>query len=470
MVNSLLSAVVLVAVAMTPAEAVRAAAADLESLPSAIRGQTRYLQLTAADEKQSAQQTKALSYLLNSISRVRPLAIPVRVAEGGRLVRVNLASYADFKKPGTYQELFGAWEKLAETDPYFHLRTQVVAAGEKTPRTVTTDGGWVDLAAAARLKQMSTSFGAVLRADYFVTQVAGSAYYAWAGVPAKEDDFFKQFGVDAATLGSLAADSAANLLRSGVTRKPRRIIERPGAFGGLWQSKDVDAESPDRDPLRNPVDIDLGKGATQKFNFQASEVFALGANRLWRVAVFDAAGNRTDVVPDKVAKDYTGDGIIRPMLTCIRCHERNGGAAGLQPFHDDQTDLVASAGIRSYLPEVAQRIAEVYDNPALGRAMTRDREDYADAVARCTGGMTPAEVTDALSGMFAAYADEQVTPQRAAGELGLAPAQLTDVLANSTDPIALALATGKAVNRAAWESCFAEAALKAAGRATSDER
>ena len=43
----------------------------------------------------------------------------------------------------------------------------------------------------------------------------------------------------------------------------------------MWQSKDVDAESPDRDPLRNPVDIDLGKGATQKFNFQASRTQTL---------------------------------------------------------------------------------------------------------------------------------------------------------------------------------------------------
>jgi hypothetical protein len=101
--------------------------------------------------------------------------------------------------------------------------------------------------------------------------------------------------------------------------------------------------------------------------------------------------------------------------------------------------------------------------------MTRDREDFAAAVAGATGGMTPAQAVDALSSMFAGYADEQVTPERAAGELGIAPAQLTTVLAHSTDPIALALATGKAVNRAAWESCFAEIALRAA-KAANDER
>jgi hypothetical protein len=241
-----------------------------------------------------------------------------------------------------------------------------------------------------------------------------------------------------------------------VTRKPRRIIQRPGAFGGVWQSKDVDSESPDRDPLRNPVDV-----ATQKFNFQASELFAMGANRLWRVALYDSTGNRTDTVPDKVAKDFAGDGIIRPMLTCLRCHERNGGTGGLQPFHDDQTDLIASVGVRSYLPEVAQRMAEVYDNHALGRALARDREDFADAVARSTGGLSPAEAVDALAGIYAAYLDEQVTPEQAAAELGLAPAELTDALSTSSDTITLTVAAGKAVNRAAWESCYADAALLA---------
>jgi hypothetical protein len=147
------------------------------------------------------------------------------------------------------------------------------------------------------------------------------------------------------------------------------------------------------------------------------------------------------------------------MLTCLRCHERNGGTAGLQPFHDDQTDLISSVGIKSYLPEVVQRMAEVYDTHALGRAMARDREDFADAVARSTGGLTPAEAVDALGGIYVGYSDEQVTPERAAAELGLEKAQLPQALAKSTDTITLATAAGKAVNRAAWESCYADAAL-----------
>ena len=40
-------------------------------------------------------------------------------------------------------------------------------------------------------------------------------------------------GIDPATINQLAGDSAANLIRSHVTHKPRRIIERPGVFGSV---------------------------------------------------------------------------------------------------------------------------------------------------------------------------------------------------------------------------------------------
>ena len=285
--------------------------------------------MLGGERKDRQRNAQAIAYLLNAVSRTRTIARPEPVDEQWQLLRIDLAAYADFRKTATYNELFQAWEQLVEGDPYFHLRTQVTTG--KSVQTVTTDGGWTDLENAARLKTLSHSFGAVLRADYFVSQVAGPAYYAWAGIPPKEADFFKLFGVDAAVVSALSADSAANVLRSGVTRKPRRIVERPGVFGSVFQTKDVDAESPDRDPFRNPVDF-----REQKFNFQASELFALGANHLWRVALYDAAGNRVDAVPDKVAKDFAGDGIIRPLVSCLRCHERNGGLAGLQPFHDDQ--------------------------------------------------------------------------------------------------------------------------------------
>ncbi|HEX4132465.1 MAG TPA: hypothetical protein VHZ24_20710 [Pirellulales bacterium] len=441
-------------VGLTPAEAVAAALVDVPSLPAGTQGQTRYLVLTSSTHDERRQQAQAVSFLLNSVSRSRVIVQPIVVGAESALLRFDLAAYADFRQPETYTQLFTAWERLAKDDPYFHIRTQV-AAGSKIDE-VTTDVGWIDLAAAKKLRELTGSFGAVLRADYFVATVGGAAYYEWAGIPEHEADFYKLFGVDTATVNRLAADSAANLFRSHVTNKPRRIIERPGVFGTVLQTKDVDRESPDRDPLRNPIDFQ-----TQRFDFQASELFALGANKLWRVALYDAQGNRQATVPDRVAKDFAGDGIIAPLVSCLRCHERNGGRAGLQPFHDSQTELINAVGLSTYVPEVAQRIGQLYDPMRMDKAMTRAREDYAEAVAMATGGLSPAETTDLLVEMYASYLDHPVTPEQAAYELGIEHKQLAEALAGSRDAITLAVGAGMIVNRAAWASAFGDAALRA---------
>ncbi|MBS0207793.1 MAG: hypothetical protein JSS27_02465 [Planctomycetes bacterium] len=447
---------------LTPAEAVAAALADLATQPTERHGQTRYLLLLEADAAARQTTHQAVSFLLNSVSRTRTITVPPRVGADGWLIRVDLAAWTDFRQPQGYQELFAAWERLARDDPYFHLRTQVLAKGKL--REVTTDGGWVGLEPAAQLREMTGSFGAVLRADYFISAVAAEAYYEWAGIPATEAEFFRQFGVDPDEATRLSADSAANLLRSRVTQKPRRIIQRPGLFGGVWHTKDVDGESPDRDPVRNPIDF-----APQRFNFQASEFFAMGANRLWRVALYDAAGRRQETVPDRVAKDFTGDGIIRPLVSCLRCHDRLGGQSGLQPFADDQAELMARVGLQSYEPQIAQRLQELYDPARLHQAMQRDREDYAAAVALATDGMTPKEAIDALVAVYTRYVDVPVTLSRAAEELCVSEQQLAAALAESRDPMALALVLGKSINRAAWASAFGDAALRVAAHASPND-
>ena len=80
------------------------------------------------------------------------------------LVRFSIGQYAP--RADEFAAWFGAWEKLAESDPYFHLRTEIaVGSAKREPisskpakapplatKIVTTDGGWVDLQAAARLR------------------------------------------------------------------------------------------------------------------------------------------------------------------------------------------------------------------------------------------------------------------------------------------------------------------------------
>lgn len=480
------------ALCVTPAEATRAALADVQSLAPEHRGQMRYVVC------ETPEQQIAVNYVLNAVSRsgtmVKTAGVRIQ-GPGDRessrtqapdprplLLRIDLATLANQRDPRTYHELHAAWERLAEFDPYFHVRTQVVTAGagiqrsggnrnnpdprplNPGPLTVTVDGGWVGLENAARLRALSGSAGAVLRADYFVARTSAEDYYAWAGIPTKQTDFFNGLGVDKSVIEKLAADNAANLFRSQVTFKPRRVVRLPGPQGSVWITLDVDGESPDRDPVRNPVDV-AGPAGTQRFNFQASEIFYTRANGMWGVALFDAKGDRQATVPDKVAKDTEDqEGIVRPLISCIRCHEAHG-KAGLQPFTDDQHALLSGeAGIlKSYLPEVAQRVGELYNPARLNKALDRDRADYAEAVERACG-CTTAEAATALAVTFARYVDDEVSSETAAREAGVSVEMLVSATAASTDPITLALRACKKVTRKAFEASYQDIMLRVSGR------
>lgn len=368
---------------VTPAEAVRAALADCNSLEPQWRSQHRWLLC------ETSEQQIAVNYLVNATSRnrvIRAAKVVVGQADGKALLRIDLAGYANQREPATYREIHAAWEKMANDDPYFGLKTQVVVQGDAKPKTIRVTGGWINLANAALLRQLTGSDGAVLRADYFVSRVAAEDYYSWAGIAQKQGEFFTSLGVDKNTIEKLSADTAGNLFRSNITKKARRVVRLPGPQGSCWITLDVDGESPDKDAVRNPIDVD-GPAGKQRFNFQASEIFFARPNGMWGTVLYNSKGERQDTVPDKIAKDSEAqDGIVRPIISCARCHEAHG-KGGLQSFTDDQYALLSgeSAILKSYSPEVAQRIAELYQPARLNREIARDREDYSAAVQAACG-------------------------------------------------------------------------------------
>jgi hypothetical protein len=239
------------------------------------------------------------------------------------------------------------------------------------------------------------------------------------------------------------------LITSGVTRKPRRISRWQGPAGGVWQTYDTFGDDPAKDPLRDP---------TFAGGYDASEHIAAKANGLHLFALFDAKGLRQDAVPDRLAKDDTdphGDGVLVPMLSCVRCHVEDG----LRPFVDDQQRLLAGdVKLLAEDKDTADSLAAFYNAARLEKQATRDREDYAAAVAEATGGMTTKQLVAALTETFGAYQNGLVTPERAARELGV---ERMESLRASRDPILLALAAGVSVLRQQWEASFAEAALLA---------
>jgi hypothetical protein len=487
--------------ATTPADEIRAAAADVQQLPHEVQRGVRYLSLYNVKPEQREPALQVVNYTLNALSRARTISHVTQISP--TLVRFSIAQFAP--QPNEFTAWFNAWEKLAEFDPYFHIRTEVVAnsrkltaSGEPRERVasahvlrsalhsgygvVTTDGGWTDLSAAARLRHATHSIGALLRADYFVaTATIPPRYYEFAGIADNENDFVKSLGLDRAVVDRLRASAGANIIISGVTNKPRRVIWSQGPLGGVYATLDVQQVDAERDPLRRPVSVE-GRGSggegrensktppsphaprssSLAFRFDASEWFAVAPNGLWRTALFDAAGKRQDAVPDRVAKDTSdphGDGIVVPMLSCIRCHRESG----LRPFADDQTRLLAGrVDFFSGDPKIVQRAAEFYDEPRLQRQMKFDRETYAASVDRVANNVKPDEIADALAAVVRNYAYLPVTPETAAREVGLPQESFRAAMHTTQDPILLTLLEGRPVLRGQWDSSFAEAALRAA--------
>ena len=229
------------------------------------------------------------------------------------------------------------------------------------------------------------------------------------------------------------------------------------AAGRLYETLDVQQVDANRDPIRRPLSVDGGS-----LKFDAGEWFASAPNGMWRTALFDANGKRQNSVPDKIAKDTSdtaADGIVVPMISCIRCHTESG----LRPFRDDQTLLLSTGHVdlRSSDPTQVQRIAEFYDEPRLQRQMQFDRQTYDQAVARATAGMKAEDLAAALASVVRQFAYLPVTPAQAARELGIDEAHLRDALSQSHDPVVLLLLEGRLVLRGQWESSFAEAATLA---------
>ncbi|HEY1602075.1 MAG TPA: hypothetical protein VGG64_20900 [Pirellulales bacterium] len=464
-----------------PAAAARAALADLRTQPVARRNGLRYLTIN------SDQEETAIAYVLNAVSRSRLVVRPELAGPG--LLRIDLVHYANPRESGSFAELRAAWEKLVTIDPYFHLRSQVVvplaadreqtkeqslrqhatkraaasvSTGSASVTTVTIDGGWIPPDVAAELKVLAVSAGPVLRGDFFVAHAATAPlYYDFAGIPGTEAELLKRLGIDRGVIDKLSADTAANLLVSRVTSKPRRIVRLPGALGGVWYTRDVAVETPDRDPVRTPINY-AGSAGRQSLRFDASEWFAQKENGFWLTAVYDAAGKRQDTVVDAIAKDTTAhDGIVRPLVSCVRCHELNGGQSGMQPIEDDQFALLSgeAAVLKSYLPDVARRVQELYDPERLQRAQARDRQDYAAAVEQATGA-GPHAAADALARMYANFVDRPVTREVAAAESGLGVEQFVMAMRQSTDPVILALRAGREIKRASYEASFQDVMLR----------
>jgi len=418
--------------------------------------QARYLTLYNVPEADRPAMVASVSLIINSFSSVATITRPVELSP--TLLRIDLSAYC--KGGAEFRTLALAWDAVAAGDPYFHLRTAVIDPRTGKKATVFTDGGWVDLACAARLRAVTGSAGGLLRADWWVaTCCRPEAYHEMAGIPKTLGEYFAARGIDAKKAAGLHAVLAANLRRSAITDKGRRVLHFAGPLGSIYGTLDSAVVTADKNPFRVP---------TSAVKFEAGEYIDVKPNGLHGYALYAADGARQNAVPAAIATDFTVHPPVEviPMLGCVRCHNPSEAAAenGLRNFADTQREILRDPrAVKAANFKDAAEVASLYERQErLQRQVARDREDYAEAVELATG-LKPYGAAVALGEVFATYAQEDITAAVALADLGIDPGldpaeTIRERLAAARGESIVTLGLGKPVQRADWELDFGEAA------------
>lgn len=434
----------------SPASELKAAYADASRLKGNC-ATVRYLSLYTVPTERRAKVAATLGYVLNSLSRTRVIApISKDAYLSDTLVRIDFANYT--VAPDEFKSWYNAWEGLAFHDSTWHIVTETLEGGKKARRSV--EGGWIGLEEAAKLRALTGSGGAILRADYFVTAASQPPYYYdFAGIPPTVDEFYKALGLDQKTIEALRANAAANLIQSGITLKDRHIQWSQGPLGGVYATFDTAQVTADRSPIRRPINA-FGTD----FVFDAGEYIAVGPNGLFRWALYDAKGKRQNSVPDTIAKDTSdphGPGIVYAMSSCVRCHAEDG----LKSFRDDQQDHLAN--LRGYDAGTVVRIHELYDDARFKRQMEFDRATYAAACLKASG-LNSKELSKAMAETVREYTYLPIGLEQVARECGVTVDEFRYANNETRDPYIIALCNGRKVLRGQWSSSEAEAQLACA--------
>ena len=470
-----------------PAEWTGWAIADQAQLSETDRPFQRYLAIPAWGNERWL---PALHLTVNTaVSHAQTLHLGTPIANGW-MVRYDLRRLVP--NAAKLTQTIRTWDELAKQDPYLHVPASNVDLGVAIVSPV------IPPEHAATLNNLSLSVGAVYRADWFMVKALstlnGGAYYDFRQVIRKPekgsalDAWLSQRGVFVGTTQQVGGERRAAMFRSGVTGKARRVDLFPTLAGGLGSItrdiKDGNIEAGSH-PLRNLL----------RFQDDGSEIIVAQPNGLHDYLLANAAGDIVDEAPPELVRDHTipppHTARLQPARSCISCHATET-SDGWQPVRNDvQALLKSNLNVFADLSEIGISRDEALDKLAGFYALDvenadgligRARRDYSAAVYRCAAGIrfdesksVVAQVGQLVTSIIHDYDYAEVTPGRAALELGYRPAKdyqgdvLADVLGPidptiEADPVVGFLRIGVAVNRSDFETVFGDMATMAKGR------
>lgn len=487
-------------VPVTPAEVIAACAADLAKLGPVPPG-VRYVSLHNWPAKDRDVMAKVISGHVNGLSREPDIVPPVRV--GAWLLRIDADDYG---------KVFAQqWERLGVAEPYWHDADEQLAEDEyetvdveygywvrpdgskraggarkhaderwettrtekerrkKATRTVRGFAGWAvpDGAAKKAFETMQAKLGGtdapVVTAEWLLAQTAVQfqrtpGYYDFLGVKDQRTYEaaigFTEKGVDPGFLRELR-EAVAN----GTVTGPdvvRRLVRYEKVGGGYWFSQDVNLRQA-KDPGRANATTNLG----DDLEFQAVEAFGHLPNGMWATGLFSDRGERQDVAPDFIASDGTAphaDRRVHVNLGCLRCHTDGG----LQPIDGWVRNVLNSPPnfLATKDAKAARELRQQYTR-RLEPYLQRDRDRYNAALFEATG-MKSAEYAAAYAKAWQRAAEDPVTVERAARDLGCTVDALQKALAaqgEKVDPdlAAFRLPKPRAIPVVVWYRSYARA-------------
>lgn len=256
--------------------------------------------------------------------------------------------------------------------------------------------GEPDYSDGAVLQRLCDTDTPVCHYRHFVTETMstldGGLYYDFTGIKASPNDdqtdfeftLEQFFGVDLKAIERLRADRRAAFFQSGVTGKPRVVMDVRAPTGLVTWTEDY-ADEAEQDAKKHPL-----QNLAPPVPFDASELIGIRANGMQLYVLFDGQGKLAEEVPPNIAMDhsipppYTSR--LVPGTSCISCH---GPTRGFITVGNDALDILRGGegllkpDVLDFDRERLDRIAGLYQDST--QRLNDGRRDYSIAVKQATG-------------------------------------------------------------------------------------